>query len=154
MRKKYMITTQKDMEDYVYAEVNQNLSHLIGTQLSNKSQQYFDYIAKNIESQLTQLVPIATSPPDIKISISETDSTIINIKIIPKQYQYSFNYNVFPISNENLNTHNFGAEIYASYKYSSKCKTCNYGINKDANGYYSYIGDFSCDEYIIKDIIE
>jgi len=152
-----MLNTQMDVENYIYAEVNKNIGHLIGTPLDNSMKLYFDYLAKNIEKQLSQLIPMATLAPDIEISTNQYDPTIINIKITPKPYpyQYSFSYNVFNISEKNMQTHNIGcSSAYISSSYSIKCGTCGYKIHKDSSGYFSDIGDFSCDEYIIKDIIE
>ncbi len=151
-----MLHTQKDIEDYIYNETNDKLKDFIGKPIDNSTKSYFDYLSKNIEMSMQNLIPIGISTPDIKISIDDYDKTVVNIKIIPKPspwYQYSLNLNTFDISNKNLDTHNLNG-AFISNQYQINCTKCGYQINKDSSGYFSYVGDYSCDEYIIKNIIE
>lgn len=149
-----MLNTLKDIEDYVYIQANKMLGNFIGEHYTKNSQVQFDLLAKKIENELGQLLPIAISAPDIEISQSRYDLTKINIKITPKSYYQYPLYKEYTISIDNLKTHDIGSCDFVSTSFTAMCKNCGYKIHKESDVYYSYIGDFSCNEYLIKNIIE
>lgn len=142
-----MVESIKDIYNHIENLSYTSLNNYIGSLITPDILKYIEY---NLIQNIFNYYPM------LEISLNLTlngNNVTSNIKIQS---------NSFPImSHNNYKTHNFVEkyiENFEEYNYSSyynvftlKCQTCNISITESGS---PIDGDFSCNEWIIKNIIE